>query len=82
MQAFAEKGVGLIEQVIVRPGRRRRGIGRTLVAAAVEALRERGALLVAAHAEEGGTTQRFFEAAGFEVAYGVTAYARRIDELL
>ena len=82
VQAFAEKGVGLIEQVIVRPGRRRRGIGRTLVAAAVEALRERGALLVAAHAEEGGTTQRFFEAAGFEVAYGVTAYARRIDELL
>ncbi|GAA2333014.1 hypothetical protein GCM10009854_05540 [Saccharopolyspora halophila] len=82
VQAFVEKGVGLIEQVIVRPGRRRRGIGEELVAAAVDELRSRGAMLVAAHAEEGGTTQRFFEAAGFEVAYGVTAYARRIDELL
>lgn len=82
VQAFVEKGVGLVEQVIVRPGRRRRGIGEELVAAAVDELRDRGAMLVAAHAEEGGTTQRFFEAAGFEVAYGVTAYARRIDELL
>jgi GNAT superfamily N-acetyltransferase len=82
VQGFAEKGVGLIEQVVVRPGRRRRGIGRALVAAAVEELRGRGALLVAAHTEEGGTSERFFEAAGFEIAYGVTAYARRIDELL
>jgi GNAT superfamily N-acetyltransferase len=81
-QGFMERGIGLVEQVIVRPGRRRRGVGRELVADVVEDLRERGALLVAAHSEEGGTAERFAEACGFEVVYAVTAYARRIDDLL
>ena len=81
-QGFVERGVGLIEQVVVRPGRRRRGYGHDLVTEASEELRRMGALLVAGHAEEGGTAQRFAEAIGFEVAYGVTAYARRIDDLL
>ncbi|WP_406692567.1 GNAT family N-acetyltransferase [Saccharopolyspora sp. ID03-671] len=82
VQGFVERGVGLIEQVVVRPGRRRRGYGHDLVTEAAEELRRMGALLVAGHAEEGGTAQRFAEATGFEVAYGVTAYARRIDDLL
>ncbi|MCI2420223.1 GNAT family N-acetyltransferase [Saccharopolyspora sp. K220] len=81
-QGFVERGVGLVEQVIVRPGRRRRGVGRELVAETVDELRERGALLVAALSEEGGTAQRFAEACGFEVAYAVTSYARNIDDLL
>ncbi|TDD91274.1 GNAT family N-acetyltransferase [Saccharopolyspora karakumensis] len=82
VQGFVERGVGLVEQVVVRPGRRRRGIGHDLVTEASEELRRMGALLVAAHTEEGGTAQRFAEAIGFDVAYGVTAYARRIDDLL
>ncbi|WP_190818358.1 GNAT family N-acetyltransferase [Saccharopolyspora pogona] len=81
-QGFIERGIGLVEQVVVRPGRRRRGVGRELVADVVDELRGRGALLVAAHTEEGGTAERFAEACGFEVVYAVTAYARRIDDLL
>lgn len=81
-QGFVERGVGLVEQVVVRPGRRRRGLGRELVTDVVDALRDHGALLVASHSEEGGTAERFAEACGFEVVYGVTAYARRIDDLL
>ncbi|RRO15655.1 GNAT family N-acetyltransferase [Saccharopolyspora rhizosphaerae] len=81
-QGFVERGVGLLEQVVVRPGRRRRGYGHDLVTDVSEELRRMGALLVAGHAEEGGTAQRFAEDIGFEVAYGVTAYARRIDDLL
>ncbi|GAA4838650.1 GNAT family N-acetyltransferase [Saccharopolyspora rosea] len=79
---FVERGIGLVEHVVVRPGRRRRGVGRELVAAAVDALRERGALLVAAHSEEGGGAERFAESCGFEAVYDVTAYARRVDDLL
>ncbi|CAM00447.1 L-amino acid N-acyltransferase YncA [Saccharopolyspora erythraea NRRL 2338] len=82
VQGFTERGVGLVEQVIVRPGRRRRGIGRGLVCAAVSELRERGARLVAAHGDESRPSERFAESCGFEPAYGVTAYARRVDELL
>lgn len=79
---FTEHGTGLVEHVIVRPGRRRRGVGRALTAGVVAGLRERGARLVAAHGEEGGSVERFAEACGFEAAYGVTAYARRVDDLL
>lgn len=81
-QGFVEHGVGLVEHVVVRPGRRRRGIGSTLVSAVVAAGCERGATLVAAQAEEGGGAQRFAEECGFEVTYPVTTFARRIDELL
>ncbi|RKT83207.1 Acetyltransferase (GNAT) family protein [Saccharopolyspora antimicrobica] len=81
-QGFVERRVGLVEQVVVRPGRRRRGIGGEVVAEVVEELRERGALMVAGYSEEGGTAERFAEACGFDVVYGVTAYARRIDDLL
>jgi GNAT superfamily N-acetyltransferase len=81
-QGFVERGVGLVEQVIVRPGRRRRGVGRELVAEAIDELCKRGALLVAALSEEGGTAERFAEACGFEVVYAVTSYARNIDDLL
>ncbi|GAA0538708.1 hypothetical protein GCM10011581_05790 [Saccharopolyspora subtropica] len=81
-QGFVDRGIGLVEHVVVRPGRRRRGIGRELISQAVEELRDRGALLVATHTEEGGNAERFAEACGFEMAYPVTAYARRIDDLL
>lgn len=81
-QGFLESGVGLVEQVVLRPGRRRRGSGRALVTAVVDELRARGALLVAAQSEEGSADERFAEACGFETAYAVTAYARRVDELL
>jgi GNAT superfamily N-acetyltransferase len=79
---FAERGVGLVEQVVVLPARRRRGLGSDLVASTAAALRSAGALLVVAHVDEGGAGERFAEACGFEVGYPVTAYARRVDELL
>ncbi|MEU5690202.1 GNAT family N-acetyltransferase [Actinosynnema sp. NPDC020468] len=79
---FGERGVGLVEHVVVRPARRRRGIGSELVGAVVGALRSAGALLVAAHVAEGGAGERFAEVCGFSVGYPVTAYARRVDELL
>ncbi|WP_199442553.1 GNAT family N-acetyltransferase [Umezawaea beigongshangensis] len=79
---FAERGVGLVEQVVVRPARRRRGVGTELVTGVVAALDEAGALLVAGHVDEGGSAERFTESCGFDVAYPVTAYVRRVDELL
>lgn len=79
---FVEHGAGLVEQVVTRSGRRGRGIGRTLVADVVARVRERGARTIAAHAEEGGSDERFAESCGFEAVYAVTAYARRVDELL
>ncbi|MHA6802589.1 GNAT family N-acetyltransferase [Salinifilum ghardaiensis] len=81
-QGFVHRGVGLVEQLHVRPGRRRRGFGQALAREAVQALRDRGALLVAAHSEEGGAAERFAEKCGFEAVYPVTTYARGIDELL
>ncbi|PRY29176.1 GNAT family N-acetyltransferase [Umezawaea tangerina] len=79
---FTERGVGLVEQVVVLPARRRRGIGVDLVSGVVAALRDAGALLVAAHVDEGGAGERFAEACGFGSGYPVTAYVRRVDELL
>ncbi|WP_309116508.1 GNAT family N-acetyltransferase [Saccharothrix sp.] len=79
---FADRGVGLVEHVVVRPARRRRGVGSALVSACVAVLRDLGALLVAAHVAEGGAGERFAEACGFGSGYPVTAYARRVDELL
>ncbi|WP_223198703.1 GNAT family N-acetyltransferase [Solihabitans fulvus] len=79
---FTERGVGLVEQLVVRPARRRRGLGGALAARAVATLRSAGALLVAAQVEEGGAGDRFAEACGFVTGYPVTAYVRRVDELL
>ncbi len=79
---FAERGVGLVEHVVVRPARRRRGVGTALAHGVVGALRDLGALLVAGHVAEGGAGERFAEVCGFETGYPVTAYARRVDELL
>lgn len=78
-QGFTERGVGLLEQIVVRPGRRRRGAGRVLVGEVVDELRMRGARLIAGYGEEGGWTERFAESCGFESVYTVTAYARRVD---
>ncbi len=78
---FVESEVGLIEHIAVRPGRRGRGRGRALVGSAVDAAARAGARLVATHAEDGGSAQRFAEACGFATAYEVTAYTRGVDEL-
>lgn len=82
VQGFVKRGVGLVEQLVVRPGRRGRGIGRALASAAVDELRERGAMLVASHGEQGGSSERFAESCGFEAVYDVTAYARRLDDVM
>ncbi|WP_367131897.1 GNAT family N-acetyltransferase [Saccharothrix sp. HUAS TT1] len=79
---FGERRVGLVEHAVVRPARRRRGLGGALVGGVVAALREAGALLVASHVAEGGGGERFVEACGFDACYPVAAYARRVDELL
>ena len=81
VSGFAERGVGLVEQCVVRPARRRRGIGRSLVVSAAAALRSGGAMLIASQVDE-GPGERFAEACGFAAAYPVTAYVRRVDELL
>jgi len=81
VSGFAERGVGLVEQCVVRPARRRRGVGRSLVVSAASALRSAGAHLVASQVDE-GPGERFAEACGFEAGYPVTAYVRRVDELL
>ncbi len=81
-QGFVEHGVGLVEQVLVRPGRRRRGIGRELVGETAHELYARGALLIAAHSEQGSAVEAFADTCGFEAVYEVTAYARRVDELM
>ncbi|MFR9732048.1 GNAT family N-acetyltransferase [Saccharopolyspora sp. MS10] len=81
-QGFVENGVGLVEHVVVRAGRRRRGVGGSLVAAAVSALRGGGARMVVGYGDEGSAGERFAESCGFEGVYPVTAYARRVDELL
>jgi GNAT superfamily N-acetyltransferase len=81
VSGFAERGVGLVEQCVVRPARRRRGVGRSLVVSAAAALRSAGAMLVASQVDE-GPGERFAEACGFSAAYPVTAYVRRVDELL
>ncbi len=79
--AFAEHEVGFIEQVGVRSGRRGRGAGHALVAHTVAGARRRGARVVAGYAAEGGSDERFAESCGFEPAYEVTTYARRVDEV-
>ena len=81
VSGFAERGVGLVEQCVVRPARRRRGVGRSLVVSAAATLRSSGAMLIASQVDE-GPGERFAEACGFVAAYPVTAYVRRVDELL
>ncbi|GGM41795.1 hypothetical protein GCM10012275_10950 [Longimycelium tulufanense] len=75
-------GIGLLEHVVVRPGRRRHGWGWALVDAAVRAAHEAGALLVVTHVAEGSGAEWFVEACGFTAAYPVTSYVRRVDEMI
>lgn len=78
---FVEHGVGIVDQVAVRTGRRGRGAGRELLASTVDEQRRRGARMVAGYAAVGGSDERFAEACGFEAVYEVTTYARRIDDV-
>lgn len=73
--------VGVVEQVVVRPSRRRRGVGTALLTAVGQDLFDAGATVVAALVEEAGTEEALTEAGGFVAAYPVTTYARRLDEL-
>ncbi|HEY8371196.1 MAG TPA: GNAT family N-acetyltransferase [Pseudonocardiaceae bacterium] len=82
LSGFVDRGIGLVEQVVVRAGRRRHGLGAALVAEAVRRLREAGALVVAGYVAEGGSEERFAEHCGFRGAYPVVTYVRRVDELL
>lgn len=77
----AGPSVGLLEHVVVRPARRRRGLGTALVAAAGRALLADGAVLLAAQVEEAAAEEHLAQACGFTAAYPVTVYARRVDEL-
>jgi GNAT superfamily N-acetyltransferase len=75
-------GVGVVEHVVVRPSRRRRGIGTALLTAVGQDLFDAGASLVAGLVEEAGVEEALSEAGGFVAAYPVTTYARRLDELV
>ena len=74
--------VGLVEHVVVRPSRRRRGIGTALLTAVGQDLFDGDASVVAALVEEAGAEEALTESGGFVSAYPVTTYARRLDELV
>lgn len=78
---YAGPSVGLLEHVLVRPARQRRGVGTALVAAMGRALLAAGAGLLAAHVVEAAAEEHLAQACGFVPAYPVTTYARRVDEL-
>lgn len=80
--AFAHPGIGLLDQVVLRASRRRHGGGRALAAAALDVLHGEGAEFVVGYVEEGSAAERFAEECGFDAAYPVVTYVRRIDELL
>jgi ribosomal protein S18 acetylase RimI-like enzyme len=57
---------GVVYDIVVDPGHRQLGIGRTLLDAALYALKERGApRAVLSTAEKNEAAQRLFERAGF-----------------
>lgn len=74
--------VAVVEHVVVRPSRRRRGIGTALLTAVGQDLFDAGAALVVALVEEAGAEEALTEGCGFVAAYPVTTYARRLDELV
>ena len=80
-QGFVEHGVGLVEQVLVRPGGAAAASAGNWSETAHE-LYARGALLIAAHSEQGSAVEAFADTCGFEAVCEVTAYARRVDELM
>ncbi|GAB2925008.1 hypothetical protein GCM10027047_22490 [Rhodococcus aerolatus] len=72
--------VGLLEHVVVRAARQRRGIGTALVDALGGRLLAAGATLLAAQVTEAAAEEHLAEACDFTTAYPVTTYARRVDE--
>jgi ribosomal protein S18 acetylase RimI-like enzyme len=57
---------GVIHDLVVDPARRRQGVGRTLLAATLEALTERGApRVVLSTATQNAAAQQLFAAFGF-----------------
>jgi ribosomal protein S18 acetylase RimI-like enzyme len=57
---------GVIYDLVVDPGRRREGVGRTLLSAMLEALADRGApRVVLSTATQNAAAQRLFAAVGF-----------------
>lgn len=73
--AFVDSGLGLVVDLLVRPGARRRGIGRALASAAAADCLVRGAALVCATGETRGPGERFWTGLGFEPAYDVVTYS-------
>lgn len=76
---FADREVGLVAEVAVRPDRRRRGLGRALASAAAMSLMAEGARPVVAASPLGGHLERFWGSLGFAPAYETSLYARRLE---
>jgi GNAT superfamily N-acetyltransferase len=75
---FVDVGVGMVTEVAVRPERRGRGVGRALVSAVAADCLRRGATVVCAAVEAGGTTERFWHHLGFATAYTTVTYVQRV----
>lgn len=78
---FVEAGVGLVDHVAVRAGKRGRGHARDVLGELVTRAAEQGAEIVVGQTEEGSVAQRFAEACGFTAVYPVTVYTRGVGEL-
>jgi GNAT superfamily N-acetyltransferase len=72
--SFLDGGVGLVADLAVLPGARRRGLGRALVSAAAASCLTAGAEVVCASGETRGPGERFWTGLGFEPAYDEVIY--------
>ena len=71
---------GWIERAATRPEHRKVGLARALVAAAVQSLRDNGALVISALVEEDNTpSRRLFESVGFVDSPTLLYYSLRDD---
>jgi ribosomal protein S18 acetylase RimI-like enzyme len=76
---FLVDGAGEVVDVAVRASSRRRGLGGALCSAVAATLLTRGADVVWASVEAGGTVERFFAALGFEPAYDAVSYVLALN---
>lgn len=72
--SFLDGGIGLVCDLAVLPGARRRGLGRALVSGAAASCLTAGAELVCAFGETRGPGERFWTSLGFEPAYDEVTY--------
>ena len=73
-----DRGHGVIEEFVVRPAYRRRGLGRALFVAGLAALRERGAAMVRLHtlAHSPGGARQLYEQLGFRTVKSFDRYRK------